>query len=293
MSTSSPGRCSRYSTTTTPCSSTARRRSGCSPSTASPRPRRSIVPLQCEALSHRGVGQLLETVEDVRQFANEKLRVLGVIPTMYDSRTNHARKVLAEVEERYGLPLFEPPVPKSIRFAEAPAWAASVLQHAPHLRRCRGVPDALHVRLRRHAERLSAALGWCDVMAESRRRAGARPAGQAGAVLGAPAVGVRSGRRRAAGIGGRRSRRARGLSIRWPAPSTTVRPTPGTTRWPNGGVFTVECQRCRQTSHVGVLDLLIFQLPVGHVVPEGRYDRRMTCPSCRRRAWCSVTLRRD
>jgi chromosome partitioning protein len=90
-----------------------------------------IVPLQCEALSHRGVGQLLETVEDVRQFANDKLRVLGVIPTMFDARTTHSRKVLAEVEERYGLPLFEPAVPKSVRFAEAPELGRSVLQHAP------------------------------------------------------------------------------------------------------------------------------------------------------------------
>ena len=90
-----------------------------------------LVPLQCEALSHRGVGQLLETIEDVRQFANEKLRVLGVIPTMYDGRTTHARKVLAEVGERHGLPVFSPPVPKSIRFAEAPECGRSVLQHAP------------------------------------------------------------------------------------------------------------------------------------------------------------------
>jgi chromosome partitioning protein len=90
-----------------------------------------LVPLQCEALSHRGVGQLLETIEDVRQFANEKLRVLGVIPTMYDSRTTHARKVLAEVQERHGLPVFSPPVPKSVRFAEAPELGCSILQHAP------------------------------------------------------------------------------------------------------------------------------------------------------------------
>jgi chromosome partitioning protein len=90
-----------------------------------------VVPLQCEALSHRGVGQLLETIEDVRQFANEKLRVLGVIPTMYDARTTHSRKVLAEVGERYGLPVFSPPVPKSVRFAEAPEHGKSVLQHAP------------------------------------------------------------------------------------------------------------------------------------------------------------------
>jgi chromosome partitioning protein len=90
-----------------------------------------LVPLQCEALSHRGVGQLLETIDDVCQFANEHLRVLGVIATMYDGRTNHSRQVLAEVEERYGLPVFSPPVPKSVRFAEAPGLGLSVLQHAP------------------------------------------------------------------------------------------------------------------------------------------------------------------
>jgi chromosome partitioning protein len=50
---------------------------------------------------------------------------------MFDSRTTHSRQVLAEVGDRYGLPLFEPPVPKSIRFAEAPGLGRSVLQHAP------------------------------------------------------------------------------------------------------------------------------------------------------------------
>jgi hypothetical protein len=58
------------------------------------------------------------------------------------------------------------------------------------------------------------------------------------------------------------------------------------------GTFTVQCERCRQTSHVGVLDLLIFQLPIGVWLPRGRFDHRMTCPSCRARTWCSVTLRR-
>jgi hypothetical protein len=57
------------------------------------------------------------------------------------------------------------------------------------------------------------------------------------------------------------------------------------------GIFTVECERCGQTAHVGVLDLLIYQLPVGFWLPRGRFDRRMTCPSCRVRAWCSVSLR--
>ena len=59
------------------------------------------------------------------------------------------------------------------------------------------------------------------------------------------------------------------------------------------GSFTVRCQRCRQVSHVRLLEMLIFQFPIGIWLPRGRFDRRMTCPSCRKRSWCSVTLRRD
>ncbi len=90
-----------------------------------------LIPLQCEALSHRGVGQLLETIEDVRAFANSELTVRGIIATMYDDRTKHARHIIEEVESRYGIPVLQPPVRKSIRFAEAPARGKSILQHAP------------------------------------------------------------------------------------------------------------------------------------------------------------------
>ncbi len=109
-----------------------------------------LIPLQCEALSHRGVGQLLETIDDVRTFANSALQVLGVIATMYDGRTKHARQVLDQVHERYGLAVFEPPVPKSVRFAEAPALGQCILQHAP------GSPGADAYRLL--AAQLAAAL---------------------------------------------------------------------------------------------------------------------------------------
>jgi chromosome partitioning protein len=93
-----------------------------------------IVPLQCEMLSHRGVGQLLDTVADVQRILNPGLRVLGVLPTMFDGRTNHARAVLADVSERYGLAVLEPAIPKSVRFAEAPAAGRSVLATAPRTR---------------------------------------------------------------------------------------------------------------------------------------------------------------
>lgn len=89
-----------------------------------------LIPLQCEMLSHRGVGQLLDTVTDVQRILNPGLRVLGILPTMFDGRTTHARAVLADLPERYGVPVLEPAIPKSVRFAEAPAVGRSVLATA-------------------------------------------------------------------------------------------------------------------------------------------------------------------
>ena len=67
-----------------------------------------LVPLQCETLSQR-----------------------GVVATMFDSRTRLGREVLAGMNDRYGLEVLEPPVPKSVRVAEAPGRGCSVLDHAP------------------------------------------------------------------------------------------------------------------------------------------------------------------
>jgi chromosome partitioning protein len=89
-----------------------------------------IVPLQCEMLSHRGVGQLLDTVADVHRLLNPRLRVRGLLPTMYDGRSVHSRAVLADLGERFGLPVLTP-VPRSVRFAEAPGVGGSILQTAP------------------------------------------------------------------------------------------------------------------------------------------------------------------
>ena len=89
-----------------------------------------LVPLQCETLSQRGVGQLLETINDVREYTNPRLRVRGVIATMFDGRTRLGREVLDDVRGRHGLQVLEPPVPKSVRVAEAPGRGQSILQHA-------------------------------------------------------------------------------------------------------------------------------------------------------------------
>lgn len=89
-----------------------------------------IIPMPCEMLSHRGVGQLLDTVRDVRAILNKKLKVIGILPTLFDGRSTHAREVLDDVGGRYGLPVLLPPIPKAVRFAEAPAVGRSILSTA-------------------------------------------------------------------------------------------------------------------------------------------------------------------
>ncbi len=87
----------------------------------------AIVPLQCEMLAHRGVGQFLRTVADVQQITNPNLRLLGALPTLYDSRTTHTRDVLLDVADRYDLQVLAPPIPRTVRFAEASASGSSVM----------------------------------------------------------------------------------------------------------------------------------------------------------------------
>lgn len=90
-----------------------------------------LIPLQCESLSQRGVGQLLDTIEDVRDYTNPDLAVRGAIATMFDARTRLAHEVMEQVREQYQITVFEPPVPKSVKVAEAPGLGRSVMTHAP------------------------------------------------------------------------------------------------------------------------------------------------------------------
>jgi chromosome partitioning protein len=89
-----------------------------------------LIPFQCETLGHRGVGQLLEMIEDVRVFTNANIVVRGGIATMFDHHTRHSRDMLEDAKLEYGLPVLDPPVRKSIRFAEAPRQSRCILQHA-------------------------------------------------------------------------------------------------------------------------------------------------------------------
>lgn len=100
-----------------------------------------LIPFQAETLSDRGVGQLLETIEDVKNYTNEDLTVLGGVATMFNARTLLGRKVRTEVQENYGLTIIEPPIPRSVRVAEAPGEGVSVLTHAKRSRSAEAYRD--------------------------------------------------------------------------------------------------------------------------------------------------------
>ncbi len=92
-----------------------------------------VVPMTADMLSHRGVGQVLDTVADVKRLLNPGLRVAGVLATMVDIRTAHARAVLDDVTTRYDVELLAA-VPRSIRVAESAALGRSVIRTSPRSR---------------------------------------------------------------------------------------------------------------------------------------------------------------
>jgi chromosome partitioning protein len=91
-----------------------------------------IVPVQCEYLSLRGLAQLQKTLELVRENLNPSVHMAGILPTLYDSRTNHGNEAVELLRESFGDLVFHTVVKKTIKFAEAPVRGSSVLKYAPH-----------------------------------------------------------------------------------------------------------------------------------------------------------------
>ena len=90
-----------------------------------------IVPLECEYYALRGMGQLMDSIERIKERLNPRLQVDGIVATMVDSRTLHSKEVLARVHEAFGNRLFDSVIRKTIRFAEAPVAGEPILTYAP------------------------------------------------------------------------------------------------------------------------------------------------------------------
>jgi chromosome partitioning protein len=96
-----------------------------------------LIPIQAEYYALEGLGQLLETVEMVRTHLNPTLQVSTILITMYDSRTNLAAGVAAEVREHFRDRVLKTAIPRSVRVSEAPSYGQSVMTYDP------GSPGAL------------------------------------------------------------------------------------------------------------------------------------------------------
>ena len=90
-----------------------------------------IVPVQCEYLSMRGLIQLQNTLSMIRENLNPDVDIAGILPTMVDSRTMHAKEAIQILEENFGDRVFGARIRKTIRFAEAPVKGMSVLKYDP------------------------------------------------------------------------------------------------------------------------------------------------------------------
>jgi chromosome partitioning protein len=90
-----------------------------------------IVPVQCEYLSMRGLMQLQNTLSMIREELNPDVDIEGILPTLVDSRTVHAKEAIEILEENFGDRVFATRIKKTIRFAEAPVKGTSVLKYDP------------------------------------------------------------------------------------------------------------------------------------------------------------------
>jgi chromosome partitioning protein len=90
-----------------------------------------IVPVQCEYLSLRGLVQLENTLSMIRENLNPHVGIQGILPTMFDGRTLHAREAVEILQENFGDLVFKTRIRKTVRYAEAPVKGLSVLKYEP------------------------------------------------------------------------------------------------------------------------------------------------------------------
>lgn len=93
----------------------------------------TLIPVQAQYLSAKGLEQLLQTIQKVRRQINPKLKIEGILMTMTDSRTNYDREIDALIRQVYGskIRVFEQPIPHSVRAAEISAGGRSIFAHDP------------------------------------------------------------------------------------------------------------------------------------------------------------------
>ena len=88
-----------------------------------------LVPLQCEFYALEGVAGLIQTIETIRRGLNPRLHLLGILLTMFDSRSNMSTLVMRDVRDFFGEWVYETVIPRNVRVSEAPSHGKPVLTY--------------------------------------------------------------------------------------------------------------------------------------------------------------------
>ena len=93
----------------------------------------TLIPVQANYLSAKGLEQLLQTINKVKRQINPKLRIEGILLTMVDSRTNYAKEISSLIRDTYGghIKVFNTEIPRSVRAAEISSEGKSIFLHDP------------------------------------------------------------------------------------------------------------------------------------------------------------------
>ena len=90
-----------------------------------------IIPMECEFFSLRGLALLTDTVEKVSDRINFDLEVMGILVTMFDRRTKHAREVMSRVVDYFGDKVFDTVITRTVRFPETSVAGEPITTWAP------------------------------------------------------------------------------------------------------------------------------------------------------------------
>lgn len=86
-----------------------------------------IVPMQCEYFALEGLSDLIGTIKKISQFLNPKLKLEGIVRTMFDSRNSLSNEVTAQLNQHFGSLMYQVAIPRNVRLAEAPSYGLPAL----------------------------------------------------------------------------------------------------------------------------------------------------------------------
>lgn len=89
----------------------------------------ALIPIQCEYYALEGLSQLMGTLKIIKKKFNPALEIEGVLPTMYDARTNLSIQVVEEVKEFFGEKMYSAFIPRNVRLSEAPSFGKPIIEY--------------------------------------------------------------------------------------------------------------------------------------------------------------------